>query len=300
VAGRGLKFRSVKVVFHADDFGLTRAVNAGIVEAHERGLLGSTSLMVGADAADDAVGLARSLPGLDVGIHVTLVEERPVLPPDRIPSLVDGERFWPSHATVFARYVSGRWRVDEAAAEVAAQWDRLASLGVTASHWDGHQHLHLLPRLFPRLVPLARRRGATFVRTRLASAPGGGGSAVRRALCAGVNAVGASAWGRTRRAERHGTMRFPTIGFLEAGGRLDRDRLLATLDHLRARGADVVEVMLHPGRADAETERRYGHWHYRWDRDRELLLDPQLKDALASRGMETTTFRDLARHAGPA
>src|SRR5437667_8360151 len=118
---------AVKVIFHADDFGLAPAVNAGIVEAHQRGLLRSTSLMVSADAAEDAAALARSLPDLDVGLHVTLVEERPVLPPDRIPSLVTEGRFWPSHGAVFARYATGRWNVAEAAAEVAAQWDRLAA-----------------------------------------------------------------------------------------------------------------------------------------------------------------------------
>jgi len=120
----------MKVVFHADDFGLTRAVNAGIVEAHQRGMLGSASLMPGARAAADAAALARALPGLDVGLHVTLVEERPILPPDRIPSLVSGERFWPSHTSVFARWASGRWRAVEAAAEAEAQWQRLVELGV--------------------------------------------------------------------------------------------------------------------------------------------------------------------------
>src|SRR5262245_36149840 len=155
----------MKVVFHADDFGLTQAVNAGIVATHERGVLGSASLMPGARAAEDAAALARALPGLDVGLHVTLVEERPILPPDRIPSLLGGDRFWPTHTSVFARWVSGRWRVAEAAEEAAAQWQRLVDLGVRPTHCDGHQHLHLLPGLLPHVVGLARHGGARFVRT---------------------------------------------------------------------------------------------------------------------------------------
>ena len=55
----------------------------------------------------------------------------------------------------------------------------------------------------------------------------------------------------------------------------------------------IVEVMLHPGDRDAETERRYGHWNYRWERDRDLLLDPRLPDALAERGIQVTSFRAL-------
>src|SRR5262249_21365016 len=186
-------FRPVKVVFHADDFGLTRAVNSGIVEAFDKGVLRSTSLMPGAGAAEDAAALARALPRLDVGLHLTLVEERPILPPDRIPSLVSDGRFWPSHVTVFARWATGRWRVDEAAAEAAAQWERIRELGVRPSHCDGHQHLHLLPGLFPRVVALARGDGVRFVRTRLVGAPGGSGAAVRRATRVVLNAVAALA-----------------------------------------------------------------------------------------------------------
>src|SRR5205814_68985 len=201
---------AVKVIFHADDFGLTRAVNAGIVEAHARGLLRSTSLMPSAAAAEDAAALARSVPDLDVGLHVTLVEERPLLPADRLPGPVAGGRFWARDGT-----------------------------GVAA--------------LAGRRVPPADR------------------DAIRP---------------------------FVTIGFLEAGGRLTPARLLAGLDHLRARGVELVEVMLHPGHRDAETERKYGHWGYRWDSDRELLLDPTLPEALARRGIEPTSFRALAAHAG--
>ncbi len=288
----------MKVVFHADDFGLTRAVNAGIVEAHARGLLRSTSLMASAEAAEDAAALARSVPDLDVGLHVTLVEERPLLPAERVPSLVTCGRFWPTHATVFARYAAGRWSVAEAAAETAAQWERLAALGIQASHCDGHQHLHLLPQLFPRIVELSRRHGVRFVRTWLGGPAAGAGSFVRRATRVAVNGVAALAWRRVPPAERGAMRRFVTIGFLEAGGRLTSSRLLAVLDDLRARAVDLVEVMLHPGHGDAETERKYGHWGYRWDSDLELLLDPALPEALARRGIEPTSFRALAPDAG--
>jgi predicted glycoside hydrolase/deacetylase ChbG (UPF0249 family) len=290
----------VKVIFHADDFGLTRAVNAGILETHARGLLRSASLMPGAEAAEDAAALARSVPDLDVGLHVTLVEERPVLPADRVPSLVADGRFWPSHAAVFARYATGRWSVAEAAAEVAAQWERLAALGIRASHCDGHQHLHLLPRLFPHIVELGRRHGVSFFRTWLGGPAGDAGSLVRRGTRVVVNGVAALAWRRVPPAERAATPRFVTIGFMEAGGRLTSSRLLALLDQLCARRVELVEVMLHPGDRDAETERKYGHWGYRWEGDRDLLLDPALPEALARRGIEPTSFRALASHAGAA
>jgi len=283
----------VRVIFHADDFGLTEAINAGILEAHAGGLLGSTSLMVTAGAAESAATGARATPSLDVGLHVTLVEERPALVPAQVRSLVQGERFFPRHTTVGLRYLLGRWQPAEACAEVAAQWERFASLGLRASHCDGHQHLHLLPRVFPAVLDNARRHGVRFVRARL-SAPLGGAT-IRRASLLVIQAVAKLAWLRVPAGERDAFVSFPTIGFLEAGGTMTTTRLLALLDRLRRDpDTEVVEVMLHPGHVDAETERKYGRWGYRWEHDLALLCDPALPEALARRGIEVTSFRDVA------
>ncbi len=284
------------MIFHGDDFGLTGAVNDGILEAYDRGLLRSTSLIVSGIAAEDAARAVRRSPGLDVGLHATLVEERPVLPPGRIPSLVTDGRFLPDFRSVALRYAVGRWRPAEACAEIAAQWDRLAELGLLASHCDGHQHLHLLPGLLPAVVEQARARGIRFVRSHPVEPVWRGEPFVRRCeffVLAGISAL--SRW----RAHRSGAEvpSFVTVGFSSAGGTLTRARLLEILDRLREPAHPVVEVMLHPGRADAETRQRYGHWGYRWERDLALLCDPRLAEELDRRGIEVTSFRDLAASA---
>jgi len=80
-----------KLIVTGDDFGLAVPVNEAIEEAHRRGILTTASLMVGAGVVADAVERARRLPTLKVGLHLVLVEGRPVLPPREIPDLVDGE-----------------------------------------------------------------------------------------------------------------------------------------------------------------------------------------------------------------
>ena len=88
---------------------------------------------------------------------------------------------------------------------------------------------------------------------------------------------------------------FVTLGLVESGGFLTAARLLATLDKIAATGqSGIVEVMLHPGRRDEETQRKYGHWGYNWENDLALLLDPDLPEELANRGHEVTSFRELA------
>src|SRR5690242_10542321 len=77
-----------RLIVTADDFGLSLPVNEAVEKAHRHGILSAASLMVGAPAADDAIARARSMPTLGVGLHLTLLEGRPVLPPDKVPGLV--------------------------------------------------------------------------------------------------------------------------------------------------------------------------------------------------------------------
>ena len=288
----------MKVVFHADDFGLTPAVNAGIVEAYERGVLRSTSLMVTAHGFTDAVVRAKGTPGLDVGLHLTLVEEPPVLPPAQIPSLLRDGRFWPTHAVVGARWLQRRWRADEACAELAAQLERYAATGLALSHLDGHQHLHLLPGVFRWVAAEAQRRDIRFVRIAFAD-PLRGGNPPRAAVMLALRALGGIAQQGAAAHDRQALVPFVTVGFLHAGGTLTTGRLLDVLDRVqRRRPHGIVEVMLHPGHADEETRRRYGHWRYQWEHDFALLVDPELPGELARRGIEVTSFRALASAAG--
>ena len=291
----------MKVIFSADDFGLTRAINAGILEAYERGLLKSASLIVTGEAAEDAAAGAAAHPGLDIGLHVALIEERPALPPAQIPSLVAQGRFHQLRSVLLLRYMLGHWNVAEAEAEIAAQLDRCRGFGLEPSHLDGHQHLHLLPRLFPSVIALARRHGIRFVRTRLSDPLDGTGSSARKISVLAINMLSKLDWSKIPGLAQVPMISFTTVGFLQAGGALTASQLLSVLDHLRRDPAQsTVEVMLHPGRRDAETERKYGHWRYQWERDLALLLDPTLPGELASRGIDVTSFRELYAVTDPA
>ena len=129
------------LIVNADDFGLTRGVNRGIVEAHERGILTSASLMVNRPAASDAAEYAREHPLLSVGLHVELrrwrVRRRPW-------SLVWSER---SLQRVVSR-------------DVAFQLGRFRELmGGDPTHIDSHHHRHRAEALRPIFVALARQLG---------------------------------------------------------------------------------------------------------------------------------------------
>ena len=78
--------RQKRLIVNADDFGRHALINEAVAEGVERGILRSATLMPGGKAFDGAVETALTHPELGVGVHFTLVNGFPVLPPEEIPS----------------------------------------------------------------------------------------------------------------------------------------------------------------------------------------------------------------------
>jgi predicted glycoside hydrolase/deacetylase ChbG (UPF0249 family) len=126
------------LIVNADDFGCSRGVNRGIVEAHEHGIVTSASLMVNGPAATEAADYGREHPELAVGLHVDV-------------------RHWRVHRRPWSLVWSdGRLR-RLVARDVAAQLDRFRALmGRNPTHLDSHHHRHRGEALQPVFQTLAR------------------------------------------------------------------------------------------------------------------------------------------------
>ena len=144
----------------ADDFGLSVEVNEAVRRAHREGILTCASLMIGAPAANEAVAMAKA-ERLPVGLHLTLVDGRALLSPERIPDLVDaGGAFRAGLGGPAMRLgVSARAR-SQARAECEAQLDAFLATGLELDHVNAHHHFHLHPSVLTIVVELARRHGA--------------------------------------------------------------------------------------------------------------------------------------------
>ena len=132
-----------RLVVNADDFGIAAGVNRGIVEAHERGIVTSTSLMVRRAAAAEAAAYARASARLGVGLHLELGE------------WAHGEAGW--YAT---REIVDLEDADAVHTEVDAQiaeFRELVSRGPT--HVDSHQHVHRSEPVASVAQAAARRLG---------------------------------------------------------------------------------------------------------------------------------------------
>lgn len=137
-----------KLIINGDDFGLSAENNAGIIAAYRVGVLTSTSLMMGGDAVQEAIELAREHPNLAVGLHVSFADTKPILPPEQVPLLVQSNGYFPTHddATHRAALRSREGR-RQLRAEIEAQFRAFSMAGLGWDHVNTHRHFHRFPPL---------------------------------------------------------------------------------------------------------------------------------------------------------
>src|SRR6185437_15791368 len=144
------------VIFTADDFGASPEVNAGILQAHRKGVLRGTSLMVAAPARDAAVAAARQCPGLDVGLHLVVCKGQSVLPSAQLGGLVyNAGRFVENPVRGGMRYFFNRSLRTKIADECRAQIELHLKLVGYLNHIDGHLNFHVHPVINDILLDLA-------------------------------------------------------------------------------------------------------------------------------------------------
>jgi hopanoid biosynthesis associated protein HpnK len=153
------------LIINADDFGFSQGVNAAIIQAHEEGILTSTSLMVSGDAAQEAIALAKNNPHLAVGLHLVLVCGKSVLPPSQIPNLVDSQGNFSNNPTQAGlNYQFNQATRAELRLEISAQLEKFRDSGLNLAHVDGHLHLHVHPVILNILTEFAAEFQIKFIR----------------------------------------------------------------------------------------------------------------------------------------
>src|SRR5208337_4786790 len=97
--------------------------------------------MVTGSAAADAIARARHMPSLRVGLHLVLVEGRPVLPASALNRLVDGHGLFRSDMAALGALIAvSRQARRQLAAEIAAQFAAFRDTGLTLDHCNAHKH----------------------------------------------------------------------------------------------------------------------------------------------------------------
>lgn len=281
------------LIINADDFGSSSAVNRAVIRGWQEGVLTSASLMVTGAACEEAVALAHRHPGLQVGLHLTLVQGRSVLPHNGFPSLTDCRGDFPNDPVMagmrmfFLKALHRQIR-----SEIEAQLEKFVATGLPLSHIDGHLNIHMHPTVFAilcRLLPhygvntfrLTRERFVTELR--LSS-----GRPVGKALDAFIFGRLASRCQRELQLRRIG---FATgvKGLLNSGS-MTEDYLLKSLDLLPE---GVTELYLHPSAADDPALPGY-----RQKEELSALLSSRVQDKIRALGIILCNYRGEVKAGG--
>ena len=265
----------MRLRINADDFGLADGMNKGILEGYINGVIMSTSLVVSGASFEKAIKIARDNPGLEVGLHLTLIEEKSVLPKENIPTLVgkDGS-FCDSLGKFLIRYFSGTISKLDLKKEIEAQFGKFISTGLKISHVDSHKHLHMLPGILDIVLDVSKRYGVK--RIRFPYEPVGFRNMFRpkkfgrNLVQMGLNM---SCYAAKRKIKAGGidiTDRF--FGFSESG-RLSLGSVLKEIDLSKH---SSIEIMCHPAIPDEDTVKRYGRWNYSWRNDVDVVKSKEL------------------------
>jgi predicted glycoside hydrolase/deacetylase ChbG (UPF0249 family) len=176
-----------RIVLHADDFGMNRAVTDGIVRGFRHGLLTSTSLLANAPDASRALTqwkelaiaqqagdvpsspLRRKLGDpaqpFDLGIHLNLSEGRPLTASRYPPELLDQRGCFPGIFRLFRRLHGMGTALRQALAdELAAQAQFLLDHGLQPTHLNGHQYIEMFPVIAEAVPGLLERFHIRMVR----------------------------------------------------------------------------------------------------------------------------------------
>ncbi|MBI9108982.1 MAG: ChbG/HpnK family deacetylase [Spirochaetales bacterium] len=128
------------LIINADDFGWSRDTVDSIIDLHQKGVISSTTVMATMPAFNYGLAKLKENPALGAGVHLSIFDGRPVLPPAEVTSLVDedsGLFLSYSEATKRGR----RFRTREVAAEYEAQIERFLESGLKPTHLDVHTML---------------------------------------------------------------------------------------------------------------------------------------------------------------
>jgi len=279
-----------RLIVNADDYGRTAGVVEGILQAHQRGIVTSTTAMMNMPGIEDALRRVQGYPDLSLGVHLVFSAWRPLLPPEQISSLVDDDGAFLSQKAIWARPEA--LQRDELRAELAAQIERFQGLtGHLPDHLDCHHFVHSHPFFFVIYVELAAQWGLPI------RAPFPPEETLNQAA-ATVPLIEGFPLSEVRDMIRQGRelvqakgVRHPDhwIGSFYGERAVTLENLLTILESLRE---GTTELMCHPGLADEQllAESVYGRLR---EKELELLCHPRVREKLDELGIELVSFGAL-------
>lgn len=249
----------LKLIINADDFGFTKGCNDGIITALKEGLATDTTIMINMEDSSDAVEKAKQSGIKRIGLHLNLTCGKPVLPPERVSSLVDENGNFYRRAAMLLPNMN----LKEAEAELWSQVEKFTLTGMGLTHIDSHHHIHMYEGLTDIVIDIARKLEIPLRQTN---------DAVKEKI---IN--------KGVKTTDHFTMKF-------YGDGATLENLCSILDRYED---GVMEIMTHPAIPD---QKLLSTSSYNIDREKELevLTSEAMSKYILNRGIRMISFDEIS------
>lgn len=288
-----------QLIVNADDFGLTENVNRGILDAHREGIVTSTTLLANGMAFEAAAAASKRFARLGIGVHLNLTEGMPVADASHIRTLVDrGGRLHMSPARLWAGIVTGQVSLSDIEFELRAQVRKVIRSGIRPTHFDGHKHIHVLPRVSEIVIRLAHEFHIPAVRCPMEQNGHASGplrnwrfsrfSTVKQYLVS--RAVSDRARSFRKQLARAGLLSPDNFFGISLTGFLDASATRQVLQNLPL---GTSELMCHPGYRDVELERTGTRLLTQRETEIQGLTAVSVKNLLRASGIQLGNYKAL-------
>lgn len=279
-----------QLIINADDFGRHELINLAVEKAFREGCLRSATIMAGGKFFNHAVEIAKRNPKLGVGIHFTLANGFPVLPPEKIPTLVTAEGIFHENYIEFLKlYVKGKIERAEIQAELAAQLEKVNRAGLKLTHFDSHQHLHHFPGIIAIALKLAK--AANIPAMRVADTKIFDGSIESFGQIIGRLGLGSLSKFAAHSAHTKNILTPDHFSGIVAGESVTEKFLTKLIKNL---DEGTTEVMLHPG-TDNEILQKYCDWEHNFEEELNAVTSPKILKLLEKENIAAVNFSALVR-----
>ena len=276
------------LIINADDFGRHELINRAVEKAFLTGCLKSATIMAGGKFFDDAVKIAKKNSGLGVGIHFTLANGFPVLPPEKIPSLVteDGV-FFENYVVFLKKFVQGKISLGEIKSELAAQLEKVLNAGINLTHFDSHQHLHHFPGIIDIVLNLAE--SAKISKMRAANTKIFDGELNSFGKFVGRFGLSSLAKFAKYKASKKNISTPEHFAGIVAGESVSENFLENLILNLQD---GTTEVMLHPG-TDNKILENFCEWDHDFEEELNAVTSEKILKLLEEKNISVINFKNL-------
>jgi predicted glycoside hydrolase/deacetylase ChbG (UPF0249 family) len=143
----------MKLIVNADDFGLSEAVNLGIIKTFKDGVVRSTTMMSNMPGFEHGVALSKEYGALGIGIHFVMTSGAALTGPKK--TITDSNGMFFKQGEFFDRVKNNQIDYNEMETELRAQLEKIYAAGIKLTHCDSHHHFHLQKGPFEVVKKLA-------------------------------------------------------------------------------------------------------------------------------------------------